>query len=157
SHGRSLVGCKVCKGKEITPKRLLDLPVDMLVPAALENQITEENADRIKAQYIVEGANGPTTPDAEKKLNKRGVVIIPDILANAGGVIVSYFELVQNLNCYFWSENRVNTELEKKILAAYRGVCELSHKEKVNMRMAAYMIAIEKVANAIKMRGIYPK
>ena len=157
AHGRSLLGCKRCKGKEITPAKLLELPVDMLVPAAMENQITEQNADRIKARYIVEGANGPTTPEAEKRLNKKGVIIIPDILANAGGVIVSYFEYVQNLSNYFWTEEKVNQELEEKILAAYREVWNLANKEKVNLRMAAYMIAIQKVSEATRLRGIYPK
>jgi glutamate dehydrogenase (NAD(P)+) len=157
AHGRSLVGCRLCKGKEITPAKLLELPVDMLVPAALENQITEQNAGRISARFIVEGANGPTTPEAEKKLNKKGVVVVPDILANAGGVIVSYFEWVQNISHYFWTEQRVNRELEEKILAAYRNVRDLSKKEKISLRMAAYMIAIQRVADATRQRGIYPK
>lgn len=145
------------KAREITPNtKILEMPTDILVPAALENQITLKNADKIKAKFIVEGANGPTTPGADKILYDKGIFIVPDILANAGGVTVSYFEWVQNLQREHWPYDKIISKLEEKMVTAYRAVSDLARKEKVDMRTAAYMIAIGRVADAAKVRGIFP-
>jgi glutamate dehydrogenase (NAD(P)+) len=140
----------------VTPKELLELPVDVLVPAAIENQITEENAGRIQARLVVEGANGPTTPRADRILGERGVMVMPDILANAGGVIVSYFEWVQDLQSFFWHETEVNSRMEQMLLRAYNSVVETAETRKLDMRMAAYAIGVQRVADATMLRGIYP-
>ena len=134
---------------------LFGLEVDILVPAALENQITMENAPSIKAKVIAEGANGPTTPEAHKHLHDRGVFVIPDILANAGGVTTSYFEWVQDRHGYFWEEEEVNTRLERKMCAAFDDVLKTSLKYKTDMRTAAYIVAINRVATVTRMRGMY--
>jgi glutamate dehydrogenase (NAD(P)+) len=131
------------------------LDVDILVPAALEKQITEENVDDIKARLIVEGANGPTTPGAHKLLHDRGVFVVPDILANAGGVTVSYFEWVQDRHGYFWTEKEVNERLEHKMCEAFNVVLATAQKYKVDMRAAAYIVAINRVATVTKLRGMY--
>ena len=131
------------------------MPCDVLVPAALENQITELNAPRIRAKVIVEGANGPTTPEAHKYLHEKGVFIIPDILANAGGVTTSYFEWVQDRHGYFWEEDEVNRRLEAKMVAAFDDVLKTSLKYKTDMRTAAYIVAINRVATVTRMRGMY--
>ncbi len=128
---------------------------EILIPAALENQITMENVGAIKAKLIVEGANGPTTPEADNYLHDRGVFIVPDILANAGGVTVSYFEWVQDRHGYFWSEKLVNERLEEKMVQAFDAVFHTSQKYKVDMRTAAYIVAIHRVATVTKMRGMY--
>jgi glutamate dehydrogenase (NAD(P)+) len=128
---------------------------DILVPAALENQITMDNVGAIKAKLIVEGANGPTTPEADNALHDRGVFIVPDILANAGGVTVSYFEWVQDRHGYFWTEKEVNERLEQKMVEAFDAVLHTSQKFKVDMRTAAYIVAINRVATVTKMRGMY--
>jgi glutamate dehydrogenase (NAD(P)+) len=135
---------------------LLALQCDILVPAVLEQQINEGNAASIKARMIVEGANGPTTAEATRILRDKGVFIVPDILANAGGVVVSYFEWVQGLQSFFWTEEEVNQRLQHVMDDAFHEVLEISQREKVDMREAAYMLAIGRVAKAMMIRGIYP-
>jgi len=127
----------------------------VLVPAALENVITKENAGGIRAKVICEGANGPTTSQAEAILDEKGVFVIPDILANAGGVTVSYFEWVQDRGGYFWDEETVNRRLETIMVHSFRDVLSLSKEHKVNMRTAAYMLAVSRVANVHRLRGVY--
>jgi glutamate dehydrogenase (NAD(P)+) len=134
---------------------LFGLDVDILIPAALENQITAANAGGIKAKLVVEGANGPTTPEATKALHDRGVFIVPDILANAGGVTTSYFEWVQDRHGYFWSEKEVNMRLEDKMMEAFHAVLQTAQRYTVDMRTAAYIVAINRVATVTKMRGMY--
>ena len=147
---------KFKEADSITNKELLQLKCDILIPAALENQITKDNASRIKAKIVVEAANGPTTPKADKILKEKGVFVVPDILANAGGVIVSYFEWVQGLQSYFWSEREVNLKLRDIITKAFYKVLEISLKKKTSMREAAYSLAVNKVAEATRIRGLYP-
>jgi len=137
----------------ISNEELLELEVDVLIPAALENVITEKNAPNIKAKIVAELANGPTTPDADRILYEKGVHVIPDILCNAGGVTVSYFEMVQNFYMYYWDEEEVHERLDRKMTAAYRSVLNTSKKYKINMRQAAYAVAVERVAEAMKLRG----
>lgn len=143
-------------GEPISPMELLELDVDVLVPAAVENQITVENAHRIKARIVIEGANGPTTPSADAILRDNGVFLVPDVLANAGGVVVSYFEWVQDLQFFFWHEDEVNIKMEKILIHAYRDVREMAKREEVDMRLAAYLIGVKRVADATTLRGIYP-
>jgi glutamate dehydrogenase (NAD(P)+) len=140
---------------KISNEELLTLDVDVLVPAAMEDQITLENAHNIKAKLIVEGANGPTASTADKILNDKNILVIPDILANAGGVSVSYFEWVQNRAGYFWTEERVNRRADRIMKQAFETVYEASLKYNVSLRIAAYIVAIEKVANTSKLRGIF--
>jgi glutamate dehydrogenase (NAD(P)+) len=134
---------------------LFKLDIEILIPAALENQITMDNAPSIKAKVVVEGANGPTTPDANRHLHERGVFIVPDILANSSGVTTSYFEWVQDRYGYFWSEKEVNERLEAKMCEAFTDVLQTSLKHKVDMRTAAYIVAISRVATVTRMRGMY--
>ncbi len=141
---------------KITNEELLELDCEVLVPAALENEITQENADRIKARVIAEGANGPTTPEADAILFHKGIFVIPDVLANAGGVTVSYFEWVQGLQSFFWSEEEVNENLVKIMVKAFQDVLAISQSKEVDMRIAAYILAIDRVATATLLRGIYP-
>ena len=142
-------------GTEITNEDLLTLDVDVLCPCALENQITAANADQIKAQLIVEGANGPTTANADKILNNKDVTIDPDILANGGGVTVSYFEWVQNRTGYYYSEEEINKRADNWMKKAFENVWQTSVKYKVSMRIAAYIFALEKIEKGIKSRGSY--
>jgi len=135
---------------------LLEAPVDVLVPAALENQITASNAERVKATLILEAANGPTTPDADDILVRRGVTVVPDIVANSGGVIVSYFEWVQDLQSFFWEEHEINERLENIITGAFNSSWETSKRLGVSLRLGAYVVAVERVAEATLVRGIYP-
>ncbi|MBW2062886.1 MAG: Glu/Leu/Phe/Val dehydrogenase [Deltaproteobacteria bacterium] len=144
------------EAENITNAELLELPCDILVPAALEGVITLKNVQNIKAKIIVEGANGPTSPFADDILFDNGIFVIPDVLANAGGVTVSYFEWVQNIQKLFWSEDDVNQRLDKVITKAFYEVYEISVKQKVNMRTAAYILAIGRVAKAKELRGIFP-
>ena len=139
----------------LTNDDLFTLDVDVLIPAALENQITMQNAPGIKARVIVEGANGPTTPDAHKHLHDRGVFVVPDILANSGGVTTSYFEWVQDRYGYFWTEKEVNERLEAKMCEAFNAVLQTSLKYRVDLRTAAYIVAINRVATVTRMRGMY--
>jgi glutamate dehydrogenase (NAD(P)+) len=135
--------------------QLFQLDVDVLIPAALENQITIENAPGIKAKIVIEGANGPTTPDANAHLHERGVFIVPDILANSAGVTASYFEWVQDRYGYFWTEKEVNERLEAKMCEAFNAVLQTSLKYSVDMRTAAYIVAIGRVATVTRLRGMY--
>ncbi|MFN5892154.1 MAG: Glu/Leu/Phe/Val family dehydrogenase, partial [Dolichospermum sp.] len=151
---RSVVGFP--QGKPISNADLLTLSCDVLIPAALENQITQENVNQIKAQFIAEAANGPVTLEANRALEGRGVTVLPDILANAGGVVVSYLEWVQGLSYLFWDEERVNKEMEHLMVQAYRKVIHESKVRRVNLRLAAYTLGVGRVAQALTDRGLYP-
>jgi glutamate dehydrogenase (NAD(P)+) len=140
----------------ITNEELLELDVDVLVPAALEGVIHEGNADRVQAFFVVEGANGPTTPDADAILEDRNVLVVPDVLANAGGVAVSYFEWVQDLQAYFWSEDEVTDRLKELMERSYAHVSGLAKDKGVSLRTAAQMIGVGRVAEAHRTRGLYP-
>ena len=142
--------------EKISSESVLELEVDVLVPAALENQITRANAEKIRARIVAEAANGPTTPAADAVLFKKGIVVLPDILANAGGVTVSYFEWVQDLQEYFWEEDEVNRRLEKVMGKAFDDVHRTAKQHSVDMRTGAYMLAIGRVAKATESRGIWP-
>jgi glutamate dehydrogenase (NAD(P)+) len=150
----TLRGCPGCQ--EIAQEELLELDCTVLVPAALQGVIHEGNAARIRARIIAEGANGPTTPEADDILTDRGILVIPDILANAGGVTVSYFEWVQDLQEFFWEESEINQRLHQIISRAFRAVYRTSEERSLTMRTAAYTIAVDKVAQATEVRGIYP-
>ncbi len=153
---KTLKGFTAENCREITNRELLEADVDILIPAAIESQITKGNAHRIRAKIIVEGANGPTTVDADEILSQKGVVIVPDILANAGGVVVSYFEWVQNLQAIFWDINAVNKMLENILHKSFDEVYALAAEKHETLRIAAYMIALKRVVQAIRMRGIFP-
>ena len=142
-------------GEKISNEELLELKCDILVPAALEMQITKENAGRLQCRIVAEGANGPTTVEADAVLKEKDIFVIPDILANAGGVIVSYFEWVQDLQNFFWTEEEVNKKLRDILAKAFREVLDMSQRQKVDMRLAALMIGIERVARAMLWRGLY--
>lgn len=150
----SVVGFK--DADKITNQELLTMNCDILIPAALENQISQDNADKIRAKLIVEAANGPITPQADKILEGKDIFVIPDILANAGGVTVSYFEWVQGLQAYFWTEREVNLKLRDIMQKAFDSVYRTSQERKVTMRKAAYILAVERVAEATRVRGLYP-
>ncbi len=140
----------------VSNEELLEIECDILVPAALESVITAHNADRIKTKMIAEAANGPTTPDADRILFEKGVMILPDILANAGGVTVSYFEWAQNIQGYYWAEDEVNQKLERVMKRAFQDVYETAGNSSADMRTGAYMLAISRVAEVTKLRGIFP-
>jgi len=140
----------------ITNSELLALPCDVLIPAAMENQLTGRNAPQVKARLIIEAANGPTTPDADHIFNDRGITVVPDILANAGGVTVSYFEWVQDLQRFFWAENEINHKLETIMTHAYHAVHDKAQQQDSNLRMGAYLLAVARVAEATEIRGVYP-
>jgi len=142
-------------GDQITNDDLLTLDVDVLLPAALENVITSKNVSKVRARVICEGANGPTTAGADSVLDEKGIFVIPDILANAGGVTVSYFEWVQDRGGYFWDEDTVNNRLTEIMTRSFADVLQLSKQHKVNMRTAAYMLSISRVATVHRLRGIY--
>jgi len=150
----SVIGFK--DAETITNAELLGLQCDILVPAAIENQIVKANAASVKARVIIEGANGPTTPEAHEILCDNGILVVPDILANSGGVIVSYLEWVQSLQSFFWDEAEVNDYLQRIMTKAFAEVLEISQQEKVDMRAAAYMLALRRLAVAMAMRGIFP-
>ena len=140
--------------KNITNEKLLELLVSVLVPAALERVITEKNAGKIKAKIILELANGPVTLEAGEKLFKKGIIVVPDVLANSGGVIVSYFEWVQNLRHFYWDLEKVNDRLKHQIGKAFQAVWKITSENKINMRSAAYIVAITKLSKALKIRGV---
>lgn len=140
----------------IDNKEILELNCDVLIPSAVENQITIKNANNIKCKFILEGANGPTTPEADIILQNKQIIVVPDILANSGGVCVSYFEYVQDSHNYFWDLDRINSELKKVLLKAFNDVYNLSEELNLILRTSAYIIAISRLSNAIKLRGIFP-
>ncbi|HEX2347671.1 MAG TPA: Glu/Leu/Phe/Val dehydrogenase [Ktedonobacterales bacterium] len=142
--------------KELSGAEALEVECDVLIPAACENQLTSENAGRLQARLIVEAANGPTTPAADHILHERGVTVVPDILANAGGVAVSYFEWVQDLQSFFWDEQEIELKLDRVMDLAYAGVQRMARQHEVDQRMAAQMVAIKRIADSTDVRGIYP-
>ena len=144
------------KAEHVPVEKFVEVPCDILIPAAMEGTITAENAANVKAKYIIEGANGPTTNEADRILHQRGVMVVPDILANAGGVTVSYFEWVQDIQAYFWSEKEINARLQDIIVKAFREVYETAQKEKVDMRLAAFMVGLTRLAKAVRIRGTFP-
>jgi len=152
-NNNNLEGCPY--GEKITNQELLELKCDILVPAALEMQITKDNVARLQCRILAEGANGPTTLEADAALKARNVFLIPDILANAGGVVVSYFEWVQDLQNFFWTEDEINKKLRDILVKAFHEVLTMSQKHRVDMRLAALMIGIERVARAMLWRGLY--
>ncbi len=143
-------------GDRISNEELLTLPVDILIPAALEGQVHEGNAFAVRARLVVEGANGPVTPKADLILAEKGVMVVPDIVANAGGVIVSYFEWVQDLQSFFWEESEVNQRLHRLMVRSFQETIACAEREKVPLRQAAYMLGVSRVAEALRARGIYP-
>jgi glutamate dehydrogenase (NAD(P)+) len=155
SQNRTIAGFP--EGEPITNEQLLVTPCDILVPAALERQITEANAGKINCRILAEGANGPTTPEADEILNQRPeIFVIPDILCNAGGVIVSYFEWVQDLQSFFWSETEVVDKLFRILETAFTQTLNLSRKQKISMRLAALSLGVSRVREAKQIRGLFP-
>jgi len=157
THPKGLLeGYDAAGVEKISNDELLISKADVLIPAALEHQIRADNAPHIQAKMIVEGANGPTTREADELLNNRGIIVMPDILANAGGVVVSYFEWVQNLQCFFWDEDKVNRNLKRIMVRSFKEVWDFSQEQGVSLRLGAYMLAVDKVAGAVRARGIFP-
>ena len=143
-------------GDRITNDELFGVDCDVFIPAALEGQVTEQAAARLKARIVAEGANGPTTPGGDRVLDEKGVLVIPDVLANGGGVTVSYFEWVQDLQFYFWKEAEINQRLQEIMIEAYHRVEAMAQEQKVSMRTAALMLAVKRVSDAMRLRGLYP-
>jgi glutamate dehydrogenase (NAD(P)+) len=157
AHPRRLLEGYQAPGTEnISNDELLTSDVDVLIPAALEHQIRADNAPDVRAKIIVEAANGPTTLEADQILDDQGVTVVPDILANAGGVVVSYFEWVQDLQCFFWDENEVNQNLKRIMVRSFKEVWDFSQEQAVSLRLGAYMLAVDRVAGAVHARGIFP-
>ncbi len=154
--GNKFIDYKEESVKIIPNKDFFKIKCDILIPAALENQINEKNANDIDCKIVLEGANGPTTPEADEILEKKGIVVIPDILANGGGAIVSYFEYVQDINAYYWDLNRVNSELKNIILNTFKNVYSAVKENKISLRDAAYRIAVSRLSTAVKLRGVFP-
>ena len=153
---RLLEGYEAPGVEKITNDELLVSNADVLIPAALEHQIRADNAPYVQAKMIVEGANGPTTREADEILGDRGIIVVPDILANAGGVVVSYFEWVQDLQCFFWEEEEVNRNLKRIMVRSFKEVWDFSREQGVSLRMGAYMLAVDRVAGVVQSRGIFP-
>lgn len=156
NEGKFINECKADTIISIPDEDFFKLECDIFIPAATENQIDQDRAQNIKCRIIVEGANGPTTPKADKVLKEKNVLVVPDILANGGGVTVSYFEYVQDINAYYWDLERVNKELKRIMLNAFDSVWDLAQEKSVSLRSAAYIIAVSRVAKAIELRGIFP-
>jgi glutamate dehydrogenase (NAD(P)+) len=157
NHPKGLLEGYQARGvAKINNEELLVIDVDVLIPAALEHQIRADNAPHIQAKMIVEGANGPTTREADEILHTRGITVVPDILANAGGVVVSYFEWVQDLQCFFWEEEQVNDNLKRILVRSFKEVWDFSQEQKVPLRLGAYMLSVDKVASAVRVRGVFP-
>jgi glutamate dehydrogenase (NAD(P)+) len=157
NHPKELLEGYEARGvAKISNEELLTSKVDVLIPAALEHQIRADNAPYIQAKMIVEGANGPTTRKADEILDNRGIIVVPDILANAGGVVVSYFEWVQDLQCFFWDEDEVNDNLERILIRSFKQVWDFSEEQRVSLRLGAYMLAVDRVAGAVHARGVFP-
>jgi glutamate dehydrogenase (NAD(P)+) len=152
-HG-SIVGFS--EAEPISNADLIAMPCDVLIPAAMENQLNRSNAASVRARMVAEGANGPTTPDADHIMNEKGIIVIPDILCNAGGVVVSYFEWVQDMQQLFWEEDDVNHRLERIMVRSFRDVYETSRQMNIDLRTAALVLGIGRVADATKTRGLYP-
>lgn len=152
----SVMGFSECISEFCSKEDLLGAPCDILVPCALENSITKKNASRIQAKIIAEGANGPTTPEADKILNDKGIFVIPDILANAGGVVVSYYEWVQNRERFYWKEKEINKILEERMTESFEKVLKIHLDKKVDMRLAAYILGVGRVAEATRLLGLWP-
>jgi glutamate dehydrogenase (NAD(P)+) len=140
----------------LEPDAFWDVPCDILIPAALEGQITASNAGRIQARLVIEGANGPTTPQADDILNERGILVLPDVIANAGGVTVSYFEWVQDFSSFFWSEDEINARLVRIMREAFAGVWQVAQDHGVSLRTATFIVACKRILHAREMRGLYP-
>jgi glutamate dehydrogenase (NAD(P)+) len=143
-------------GDTIANEEFWDIKTDILIPAALEGQITAERAQRIQTRLVLEGANGPTTPDGEAVLADRGITVVPDVIANAGGVTVSYFEWVQDFSSFFWTEDEINVRLDKILIGAFKGIWETSEQHRIPLRTAAFTVACTRVLQAREERGLYP-
>lgn len=152
----SVVTARAPGVETLTNDELLAAPVSVLIPAALQQQVRADNVAGVQAGIIVEGANSPVTPEADRILQDRGVAVVPDILANAGGVVVSYLEWVQDLQSFYWDEDQINQKLETILVRALNAVWTVGEREGVPLRQAAYMLAVRRVADAIQMRGIFP-